>query len=112
MPVNGRAYSKMLDITWRGDKTLFNLEDNIRISMRIYFDLKRSFYDVENGVDRPEYYISAYNWWERPIWPFAKKNKKLSGKYDDYLKKYLVKKRKVEKILGEKIRIRGLERYE
>jgi len=101
MPVIAMYNAKMLNITWRGDKTLFNPEENPRLSMRYYFDLKHQY-------EKPIYYISAYNWGEKEIGYFYRNDKKLIGKYLDYYKKYLKAKKEVEKILGKKIIINGL----
>lgn len=101
MPDTAQYIAKTLDITWREDLTLFNAKENIRISMRYYFDLKARY-------GRSDIYISSYCWGGWRLNKFFKSNQKLSGIYKEYLDGYKKKKRAVENILGIKINIEGL----
>lgn len=100
-----------LDIKWRGVETLFNYMDNIRLSMRWYYKLKSRY-------KLPKYYLTAYNWGEDDIGQFCsinkkgdfKKKKEITGKYRKYFyKDYVRTKKYVEKVLGVKFFIEGLD---
>jgi hypothetical protein len=99
-----------LNIPWNGLSTLYNYKDNVKIGMKYYHRLKRRYRE-------PEYYITAYCWGEKNMGEFCDvdargafiKEKKISGKYRNYLNGYLKTKHKVEKILKKKIVIEGLE---
>ncbi|MDD5589233.1 MAG: lytic transglycosylase domain-containing protein [Candidatus Nanoarchaeia archaeon] len=101
MPDTAQYIAKALDITWREDLTLFNPRENIRISMRYYFDLKARY-------KRPDIYISSYCWGGWRLNKFFKSNQKLSGIYREYIDGYKKKKSAVENLLGVKIEIDGL----
>jgi len=102
MPVISMYNAEVLGISWRGDKTLFDPIDNVKISMRYYFDLRKQY-------EKPEYFITAYYWGEREVGYFYRYKKKLKGKYLDYLERYIKIKEKVEKILNRKIFIENLK---
>ena len=102
MPVIAKYIAKALNISWRGNITLFHYLDNPRISMRYYWDLKRQY-------ENPIYYISAYFWGETEMGVLYKNKKQLYGKYKTYFKKFLSIKHDVEKILNKKIFIKGIE---
>ncbi len=110
MPGVGEFVAKALGIKWSGVQTLYNYKHNIHISMKWYYHLKSRYKE-------PEYYLTAYCWGEKEMGSFCGvdskgelvKTKKITGKYRDYLKKYMRTKRHVEKILGKKIIIEGLE---
>ncbi len=102
MPVTAMYLAGKLNITYRGNTTLFNPIENLRMGMRYYFDLKTEY-------KSPEYYITAYCWGEGSIGKFARNKRPITGRHRDYLNRFLTMKKKVEKVLGEKIIIYGLD---
>lgn len=102
MPTTARMVAKILGIIWHGEPTLFNPVDNLKISMRYYFELKTTF-------KNPYYYIAAYAGGENAVGKFFKQKIKLSGDYKKYIKDLIIAKHQVEKILDKKIMISGIE---
>jgi hypothetical protein len=107
----GELVASELGIKWRGVETLYNYMDNIRLSMRWYYKLKSRYIE-------PRYYLTAYNWGEDDIGQFCSRDKKgdfirrkkITGKYRKYFyKDYVRTKKRVEKVLGVKFFIEGLD---
>jgi hypothetical protein len=107
----GEWMADELNIKWEGAQTLYDYKKNIRMGLRIYWILKSRYKE-------PCYYVSTYNWGETFMGQFCVvdsngeflKKKKLSGKYRKYFyTDYQKAKKRVEKILDEKIHIEGLE---
>jgi len=104
MPLTGKNYAKIMGIEWNGKRTLKDPIKNAKIGMRIFYDLVNEF------DNNPLYYLTAYNWGPTATRRFIVRKMMDEKEIRKYYLRFLKIKRKVEKIIGYKIIIKGINK--